>query len=77
MKPWPRERLAFRGLTLKEGETYKNGHGDLRGPLRQIGDTFLDQYGCVYRANGHQHSHHVDSAGNLFAKDGNSDGRKA
>lgn len=68
MAKWPRERLAFTGLHLRAGRFYRNGHGDARGPLRQIGDTFLDEYGCVYRANGHQHSHHIESAGNLVAE---------
>lgn len=69
MANWPRERLAFTGLTLRAGHCYRNGHGDVRGPLRQIGDTFLDEYSCVYRANGHQYSHHIESAGNLVAEE--------
>lgn len=59
-------KLAWTGLRLRAGKFYRNGHGDLRGPMRLVaGDTFLDEYGGVYRANGHQYSHHIESAGNL------------
>lgn len=67
MNLWSK-RLAFTGLTLRPGRKYRNGLGDTRGPLRQVGDTFIDEYGGVYRANGHQHSHHIESAGNLVTE---------
>lgn len=53
-------------MQLHEHGMYRNGRGDLIGPMTQHGaDTFKDQHGNPYHANGRLWSHHPESTGNI------------
>jgi hypothetical protein len=53
-------------MILKHGNTYKNGRGDIRGPMDNRADgIFLDQFGVLYHPDGQQWDHHPQSTGNL------------
>lgn len=55
----------FTGLTLVEGRSYVDGHGDTKGPMRVCDGAWLDQHGALFHKNGIQWDHVPDSAGNL------------
>jgi hypothetical protein len=58
-------------LTLRLGGQYRNGRGDLLGPLVDAGHgLFADQYGGgPYRADGRQMCHTERSTGNIVIVD--------
>lgn len=60
-------RFAPVSIMLIEGRSYRNGHGDVCGPMqRRTKDVWLDGTGTLYHPNGRQWNHSYDSAGNLF-----------
>lgn len=56
-------------MNIENGKTYQNGRGEPIGPMdeRQPG-VFLDQYGRLYRPNGHQWDHAPESLGNIIGE---------
>ncbi|HVZ60644.1 MAG TPA: hypothetical protein VG892_07645 [Terriglobales bacterium] len=57
---------------LREGWIYRDGHGDLHGPMelrdkKRGQETWLDQHGALYHSDGRQWGHTYDSAGNLIS----------
>lgn len=56
--------------TLKDGESYLNKRGDLRGPMRFVPQThcsgwFVDQYGTQFDADGTEMGHSPRSTANI------------
>ena len=57
-------------LRLQSGTIYRNGRGDIIGPMRALSpEMFLDQYGTLYRSNGIQYGHVPGSTGNITLSD--------
>lgn len=53
-------------LELKAGNFYRDGHGDLHGPMEErTPGVWLDEHGCVFKPDGTQWNHTPESAGNL------------
>lgn len=51
---------------LKDGATYRNKRGDLRGPMWETSvGWFADQHGCLFHPDGQQINHTPASTGNI------------
>lgn len=60
-------RFAPVSIIVRAGAFYRNGHGDICGPMeRRTKDVWLDQHGAIYHPDGRQWNHTYDSTGNLM-----------
>lgn len=56
-------------LKIEVGKFYRNGRGDLLGPMREPwSGAFQDHAGCLYHSNGQQWDHVPSSTGNIVSE---------